>query len=391
MGCAVWDDEALHYQAANWATQLGQKSSNWREARNLAEKILEMGREGKLEGREIFVLTDNAVFEGTFYKGHSSNKDLHEMVLDMREMERQTGCVLHIIHIAGTRMKASGIDGLSRGDFLDGMIKGEDPLQYIPLDQGAVERSAAVETWVRSWWKGAKGGPALGQELKLLEPADWFSTYEFEEPRLWSPPPAAMETVVELFNEDRLAHPQIPHVFVLPRLMTHLWRKQLRRDADLMFEVAPGSPFWPKCMHEPLLVLIVLPIGFVPDYRGPWTLQGSRLTHDLGEELGAGFKRPRTHGREEFSHLDVPLSALREESEQWSGDILRKFLADQEQFPPVSSCMVRGLLPGVRERSVSHSKRVRGGGRKRGSGDGGGSGNKVPQGKKRRLHNGNSV
>ena len=30
MGCAVWDDEALHYQAANWATQLGQKSSNWR-------------------------------------------------------------------------------------------------------------------------------------------------------------------------------------------------------------------------------------------------------------------------------------------------------------------------------------------------------------------------
>ena len=393
LGSALWDEKLIHYQAANWAPKLGAKSSNWREARNLASRILALGKEGKLDGKELFVLTDNAVFEGTFYKGHSSNRDLHELVLDMRVMERETGCVLHIIHIAGTRMKASGIDGLSRGDFLDGMMKGEDPLQYVPLDKGAVERSGKrVEEWIRSWWKSSDGGPGLGQEdLRLMSPGDWFSTYDISEPRLWSPPPSAMETVVELFNEDRLVNPHIPHVFVLPRLMTHLWRKQLRKDADLMFEVAPGSPFWPKCMHEPLIVLIVLPIGFVPHYRGPWSLQGSGLTLELGEQLRTGFKRPEEHGREEFHDLESPVSAMWEEPEQWSGDILRQFLAEQERFPPVSSCMVRRVLPGVGGGSVPDSKRPRRGRRKRRPGNRGGIGDEVPPGKKRRFHNGDSI
>ena len=57
------------------------------------------------------------------------------------------------------------------------------------------------------------------------------------------PSPAAMETVMELFNEDRIAHPQNPHVFVVPRLMTHLWRKNLGKDADVMFTVAPAGHF----------------------------------------------------------------------------------------------------------------------------------------------------
>ena len=55
-----------------------------------------------------------------------------------------------------------------------------------------------------------------------------------------------METVLELFNEDQLVHPKIPHVFAVPRLITHLWCKQLKKDADLMFEVAPGSPLLAK-------------------------------------------------------------------------------------------------------------------------------------------------
>ncbi|KAL7531665.1 hypothetical protein ACHAXR_004164 [Thalassiosira sp. AJA248-18] len=59
--------------------------------------------------------------------------------------------------------------------------------------------------------------------------------------RLWMLPPAAMGTAMELFNEDRITHPWNPHVFVVPRLMTHLWRKNLFKDADLSFTVTGGD------------------------------------------------------------------------------------------------------------------------------------------------------
>lgn len=88
-----------------------------------------------------------------------------------------------------------------------------------------------------------------------------------------------METVVELFNEDRLMHPRIPHVFLIPRLMTHLWRKQLGKDADLMFAVRAGTSFWGGNMHEPLYVLIVLPITHVSGYRGPLDVTGQCSHH----------------------------------------------------------------------------------------------------------------
>ena len=35
----------------------------------------------------------------------------------------------------------------------------------------------------------------------------------------------AMEVVMEMYNEDRIAHPWNTHIFAVLRLMTHLWRK----------------------------------------------------------------------------------------------------------------------------------------------------------------------
>jgi len=56
-----------------------------------------------------------------------------------------------------------------------------------------------------------------------------FELQDLKAGRLWMMPPAAMEVVLELLSEDRLAHPRWPHVFVVPRLMTHLWRKDLMK------------------------------------------------------------------------------------------------------------------------------------------------------------------
>ena len=73
---------------------------------------------------------------------------------------------------------------------------------------------------------------------------NWFELQRVSGPWLWMPPPATTETVLEVFNEDRIAHPWNPHVFVVPRLMTHLWRKNLSKDADVLFEVQVEDHFW---------------------------------------------------------------------------------------------------------------------------------------------------
>jgi len=150
-------------------------------------------------------------------------------------------------------------------------MAGKDPLSFIPLAEGANERATgAVRDWVDSWW-----GDWCGAPLQEMTKDHWFRLHQVEGPRLWMPPPAAMSTVLEVFNEDRLAHPWNPHVFVVPRLMTNQWRKSLSKDVDVMFTVQTGVSFWGALQHEPLLVAIALPLSHVPSYRGPWLAKGT--------------------------------------------------------------------------------------------------------------------
>jgi hypothetical protein len=58
-------------------------------------------------------------------------------------------------------------------------------------------------------------------------------------------------------------------------LMTHLWCKDLMKNADLLFTVPAQVPFWTARQFEPLLVAIVLPLMHVPSYTGPRLVWGT--------------------------------------------------------------------------------------------------------------------
>ena len=360
-GSGLFDGKGVAYEAASWTPVYQANSSNWREACNLTDRVLRLAQAGELRGGEVFVFTDNTTFESSFYKGYSVSEKLSDLTFKLRCAEREAGCIIHVIHIAGTRMKESGIDGLSRGDMFEGIMKGENPLRFIPLDTGAIARSQGrVLTWVNSWWNDPTEKPYLGAALRLLEPTDWFELYDIAAPRLWSPPPAAMETVVELFNEDRLAHPEMSHVFVVPRLMTHLFRRSLGKDADLMFEAASGSWFWPLSMHEPLIVIIVLPLVHVPRHHGPWVLRSSELSNNTAKELKGGFKHPEVWGQVKLHDLDCPVPSLRTEAGKGSGPVLREFLdTARTKHPPLSHGLLRGLLHHLPERSIPNPRQAR--------------------------------
>lgn len=361
-GSAVIKKDGIIYQSGTWVQDWREESSNFREADNLVMRIETLVEEGTAVNHEVFVFTDNQVFESCFYKGYSkTSPKLANIILKLYKASRDGHLVLHVIHVAGTRMKAWGVDGLSRGDLLDGMMAGENPLSFIPLALGADERAEGrVGRWIRSWWQDRGGDPWGQRELVEITKDNMFELPSLEADRLWMLAPAAMETAMELFNEDRIAHPWNAHVFAIPRIMTHLWRKNLGKDADLIFSVAPGKHFWQKCQYEPLTIAIVLPLAYVENYRGPWTARGTPAMECCQHELESGFKLAAGRDPRELPKLASSVHALWKDPEGRSRSLLLQLL-DQtgSLFRPVQECLLRRMLPRKRVRSVSKASRTR--------------------------------
>lgn len=130
-----------------------EESSNYRELCNLVETIESFYSEGKLRDCEIFLFIDNIVANYAYDKSLSSCKALYDLVLRLRLVQQKEGIMLHVVHVAGTRMIKYGVDGLSRGETGEGAMQGKEMISFIPLHLDALERrNGAVCTWVESWW-----------------------------------------------------------------------------------------------------------------------------------------------------------------------------------------------------------------------------------------------
>ncbi len=261
--------------------------------------------------------------------------------------------MLHIIHISGKWMKASGVDGLLRGDLTEGMMAGRDPLLFIPFNQGAEDRSGGqVSTWVRSWWKMKRGTDFGGFPLRTITKDNMFELRDLKAARLWIMPPAAMEVVLELLCKDCLAHPQWTHVFVVPCLMIHLWGKDLMKNADLLFTVPEQVPFCTSEKFEPLIVVVILPLSHVPSYTGPWVVKGTVEGEQAERTLQWGFKMGEPDDTGKFHELDGFLRKVWKDLESRSWFVLQQFLDWGSNFLPVQKCLVRGMLSGGKQQQV---------------------------------------
>jgi hypothetical protein len=131
--------------------------------------------------------------------------------LRLRKLEVEQQCLLHVIHVAGTRMIGQGLDGLSRGNLTEGVMTRRSMTSFVPLSKSTLERDDRVEPWIRSW---------AGNALEVLSPNDWFNRgqgidgYAVDDlgklmPShsagvfLWHPPPAAASVAVEELRRAR--------------------------------------------------------------------------------------------------------------------------------------------------------------------------------------------
>eukprot|EP00980_Cylindrotheca_fusiformis_P012245 scaffold2984_cov80-Cylindrotheca_fusiformis.AAC.3 len=254
----------LSYQIGVWKYK-GKSSCSF-EFRNLLDSLNREGKEGRLVDAFVLLMTDNQPVEEALYKGTSASRDLLGMVQEFHALEMKFGFSALVCHCAGTRMIAQGTDGLSRGGLNEGVMGGKPMKSFVPLHLSAFERTPHLEPWVKSW---------VGKNAVFLKPDDWYlrghdivgghhvpadpsaGTTSFWKPiiepavLIWSPPPAAANVALEELRKARIKRQVSTHIFLVPRLCTPSWLKQLFKAADVILEIPPGCPFWPANIFDP--------------------------------------------------------------------------------------------------------------------------------------------
>jgi len=335
-GSSYATENGIQYRFGTWNSDLGGESSNFRELKNLVDSLYDRAAKEQLRtrGLEVFLFTDNLVAEGAFYKGTSSSRKLFELVLRLRLLEINAGFKIHIIHIAGTRMIKQGTDGLSRGDCNEGVMKGVSMLSYVPLDTTCFQRSPLLKEKIK--WCLAPYLKATNLKDRYLVELDWFNLghdivggclneenvwipkYE-SGINIWCPAPAAGQHAIEQVRLARLKRTCSAHLFIIPRIFTCLWRKQLYRCADIVFDLPFDNCLWTKeNHHEPLTFAFLFPfVNFKP-----WQLRRS------------------------FSFLGMGrvLRRLWDKSDLTAWDILRKFCAWSGRLASLPTSVVRQML-----------------------------------------------
>lgn len=305
--------QGLTYRLGIWDAQESLESSNWKEFTNLVVATEEEAEAGRLRNCEFFLFTDNSTAASCFYRGSSKSKKLHGLIIRLRKLEMKYGLLVHLIHISGKRMIAQGTDGCSRGFLMEGVMAGDNMLDFVDLAKSAVERSPPLLDWIRSW---------SVDDLVPLTPEGWFEEghgiaggakdsrgvwIPSHVPKgrtfLWTPPPAAADVALEELCKSRHKRTDTYHVVVIPRIMQPRWRRLFNKVCDFTFAVSPGSSFWPDGMFEPLWVGVVLPFT----HHRPWCLKRAPRLLETGRILRGLLPASEVQARDTLRELwDLP-------------------------------------------------------------------------------------
>lgn len=303
-GATIQIGDTINYQYGQWSSEITESSSsNWRELNNLVCSLTELGRQGLLDGHEVFMFTDNSTAESAYWKGTSKSKALFELVLQMKRLEVDTDMILHVIHVSGRRMIAQGTDGLSRADHSQGVMQGIPIQVFVPLHLNPLDREPGLEPWLRQVTEGL--APTF------LSPEGWFTQGHQAGTFVWTCAPAAAEVVVEQLGRARLKRPESMHLVVVPRIMTGRWRRHLSRGSEFYLKL-DWPEVWDLSKHfEPVLIFLCLP------YRA------CAPNRDEQEKLLVEFRR---------SMLSANLSEVSEERRRY---LLRKLLQRARALCPL--------------------------------------------------------
>ncbi len=125
-------------------------------------------------------------------------------------------------------MTASGVDGLSRGNYDAGISPGIDAPQFMPFNVSAWDVAGdALANWCKSWM-GKDYAPSL-------TPVGWFERGHHPGIHIGAPPPvAALIALKELARSHHTCPSEVTHVMLAPRLLwDEEWRCQFEKEIDI--------------------------------------------------------------------------------------------------------------------------------------------------------------
>ena len=218
------------------------------------------------------MFTDNQVSESIAHKGSSTSPLLFELIVRLYKLPMRFLCNVKLVHVAGTRMIAQGTDGLSRGDLLEGVLKGKSMLSFEPLHLSVLDRESSFKQWVHAWAQHL----GHGESVEFLEPKDWVErghdingyTTNIDGVTIpsyksgifvWTPPPAAALWALEELRQARFKRQSSTHIYIVPHLLKQEWNRQLFKTADLIIHIPIGHPHWQTTNHESLTLAICFP------------------------------------------------------------------------------------------------------------------------------------
>ena len=170
---------------------------------------------------------------------------LFHLVLMLKQVAREHEVYIHCFHIAGDRMIASGVDGLSRGNYDLGISLGFDVCQFMPLNVSPWDIAGNVlADWCKSW---------MGEDYRsLLSPVGWFEEGHHPGVHRWAPhPAAALIALKELSRSWHKRPSEVTYVMMIPRLLwDEEWRSRFEKEVDFWFILHNGS-IWPHSAFKP--------------------------------------------------------------------------------------------------------------------------------------------
>ena len=76
---------------------------------------------------------------------------------------------------------------------------------------------------------------------------------------IWNPNPAVGDIATE--KSEHVIHNRtlLDYVLILLRLFPYIWQNKLHKITDIILTISVETSLWSKPMHEPLVLVIILP------------------------------------------------------------------------------------------------------------------------------------
>ena len=249
------DGPAIELWMGIWRVNSRPNSSNWKELKTIQRALQhERAHPQRVRGSTVFYFTDNLVSYYVVNNGNSRAPKLHHLVLEIKELERELGCYLEVVHVPGTMMISQGADSQSRGIWLA-------PHRRFLTVNSLVFQPVPYSVHLHLWALDHLEVPRqLGHHIGATD--SWIPRLLRGQVTLWTPPPEVARQAIVTFLQAWVQSPSdTSAVFLIPRILQRRWGRICRHILEI-------GVFQPQLLPAPANYSSLFPfvLLYVPPY-----------------------------------------------------------------------------------------------------------------------------